>query len=457
MLDPNSSIWLPIISFLVFLVLTALAAAAETTLTSLNRAQLKELISHGVSRSTAVESLLDDPRRSMVTLLILNGVGLIGSASAATLLALRLAGQGWLGLVFLLIVALFVIALAQIVPKAWAAGRPDQVAALVAGPVDLTGTLLYPIVRLYDLLAQGVGRLADGDAQPVDWELMSEEELRLMVEAGEEQGFIEEEEKEMIAGIFELGDTLAREVMVPRISIVAVEAGTSLLEALDTAIEAGHSRIPVYRENIDHIIGILYAKDLLIYLRDGLTETPLSEVVREPYFIPESKHVDDLLQELQQRKVHIAIVVDEYGGTAGLVTIEDLIEEIVGEIQDEYDREEPFMEQISEDEIIFNARFDLDDVNRLMSLDLPTEHGDTLGGLVFSELGKIPAQGEKIRVNGVTIEVLSVVGRRIKKVRVVKDYTDGTPTSVAPEVADGADLQEPGNQNHGSMVEDAAA
>lgn len=454
MIAPSNSIWYPAASLVFFLILTALAAAAETTLTSLNRAQLKELISHGVSRSTAVESLLDDPRRSMVTLLILNAVGLIGSASAATFLALHLTRRGWLEFVFLLAFSLLLIALAQIVPKSWAAGRPEQVAGRIAGPVDFMSTLLWPIVRLYDLLARTIGRLADGNAQPVDWELMSEEELRLLVEASEEQGLIEEEEREMIASIFELGDTLAREVMVPRISIVAVEAETSLLEALDTTIEAGHSRIPVYRENIDNIIGILYAKDLLIYLRDGLSETPLSEVVREPYYIPESKLVDELLQELQERKVHIAIVVDEYGGTAGLVTIEDLIEEIVGEIQDEYDREEPFMEQISEDEIIFNARVDLDDVNRMMLLDLPTEHGDTLGGLVFGQLGKIPAQGEKVRVNGVTIEVLSVVGRRIKKVRVIRNRPlDAEAEDEAVEL----DQSQSKNRDPHSMIEDAAA
>lgn len=452
-MDPSSSIWFPIGFVVFFLVLTALAAAAETVLTTLNRARLKELMSQGVSRGTAVESLLEDPRRSMVTLLILNGVGLIGSASAATFLALRLTRTRWLEFVFLLGVGLTLIALAQIVPKSWAAARPEQIADFVAGPVNLMGTVLWPVVRLFDLLARGVSDLANGDTQPVDWELMSEEELRLLVDAGEEQGLIEEEEKEMIAGIFELGETLAREVMVPRISIVAVEADTSLLESLDTIIEAGHSRIPVYRENIDNIVGILYAKDLLIYLRDGLTETPLTEVVREPYFIPESKHVDDLLEELQERRVHITIVVDEYGGTAGLVTIEDLLEEIVGEIQDEYDREEPFMEQISDDEIIFNARFDLDDVNRLMALDLPTEHSDTLGGLVFSELGKIPAQGERIRIDGVTIEVLTVVGRRIKKVRVIRERRKET------EPAEGSYVEpsQAANRNQHGAIEDAAA
>ncbi|MFQ5593778.1 MAG: hemolysin family protein [Anaerolineae bacterium] len=453
MTDPSSSIWLPTAFLIVFLILTALAAAAEAALTALNRVRLRGLLDRGMSRSAAIESLVEDPQRSMVTLLILNGLGLIGSASAATLLALRLAQTGWIEFVILFAVALLLLACAQIIPRAWATSRPEQAAMVVARPIDLSATLLWPVVRLFDLLVRGVGGLSGSEDQPVVQGLtMSEEELRLLVGAGEEEGLIEEDEKEMIAGIFELGKTLAREVMVPRISVVAVEADTPLLNALDVIIEAGHSRIPVYRESIDNIVGILYAKDLLNYFRDAQTDVPLSDIVRDAYFIPEAKHVDDLLQELQERKVHIAIVVDEYGGTAGLVTIEDLIEEIVGEIQDEYDREEPFMEQVSQDEIIFNARVDLDDVNRLMSLNLPTEHGDTLGGLVFSELGKIPSQGDEVHVDGVTIEVLSVVGRRIKQVRVVRDRQD-------TDMLNGSSIEHLKAQghNHRGLVEDAPA
>ncbi|MFQ5342426.1 MAG: hemolysin family protein [Anaerolineae bacterium] len=453
MTDPSSSIWLPAAFLFVFLILTALAAAAEAALTSLNRVRLRGLLDRGMSRSGAIESLMEDPQRSMVTLLILNGLGLIGSASAATLLTLRLARTGWLEFLFLFAIALLLLAFAQIIPRAWAASNPEQAAIVVARPIDLSATLLWPVVRLFDLLSRGVSELGGDEDQPIIQGLaMSEEELRLLVGAGEEEGLIEEDEKEMIAGIFELGKTLAREVMVPRISVVAVEVDTPVLEALDVIIDAGHSRIPVYRESIDNIVGILYAKDLLNYFRDGQTDVPLRDMVRDAYFIPESKHVDDLLQELQNRKVHIAIVVDEYGGTAGLVTIEDLIEEIVGEIQDEYDREEPFMEQVSQDEIIFNARVDLDDVNRLMSLNLPTEHGDTLGGLVFSELGKIPSQGDQVHVNGVTIEVLSVVGRRIKQVRVVRDRRDTdrlNGSSIEHHKAQG--------HNHRGLVEDAPA
>jgi CBS domain containing-hemolysin-like protein len=207
--------------------------------------------------------------------------------------------------------------------------------------------------------------------------------------------------------------------------MVAVEVNTGIMDALDVAIQAGHSRIPVYEETIDNIVGILYAKDLLQYWRDDTSSLKLRDILRNVYYIPESKKVDELLQELQQRKVHIAIVVDEYGGTAGLVTIEDILEEIVGEIQDEYDSEEAFMEVLSEDEIIFNGRMDLDDVNHIMGLELPTDRTDTLGGLVYSNLGRVPVVGDRIRIQNVEITVLSVVRRQIKKVKVVRLPVEG--------------------------------
>jgi CBS domain containing-hemolysin-like protein len=259
-----------------------------------------------------------------------------------------------------------------------------------------------------------------GDKSPHGLPFIIEEEIKTLVDAGEEGGFIEEEEKEMIYSIFEFGDTLAREVMVPRIDMVAIEVNTSVMDALDVVLQAGHSRIPVYEESIDNIVGILYAKDLLQYWRDDTSSLKLRGILRNVYYIPETKKVDELLQQLQLRKVHIAIVVDEYGGTAGLVTIEDIVEEIVGEIQDEYDSEEAFMEVINENEIVFNGRMDLDDVNHIMSLDLPTDRGDTLGGLVYTNLGRVPAVGDTTRIKNIEITVLSVVRRQIKKVKVVR-------------------------------------
>ena len=218
--------------------------------------------------------------------------------------------------------------------------------------------------------------------------------------------------------------------MVPRIDVVAVDVQTSMLEALDVIMEAGHSRIPVYMETIDNVLGLLYAKDLLPYLRDGRTDVPLDHILREAYFIPETKRASDLLTELQQRRVHIAIVVDEYGGMAGLVTIEDLLEEIVGEIQDEYDTEEPFVEFVDDNEYVFDARLDLDDLNRLMDVELPTEDSDTLGGFIYSELGRVPAVGSQVTYGDLVFRVESVSGRRIKKVRVQR-RSPGAPQAEA--------------------------
>lgn len=241
-----------------------------------------------------------------------------------------------------------------------------------------------------------------------------------MVDASEKVGLIEADEHAMISGVLQLDRTLTREIMVPRIDVVAVEVETSLRDALDVVIAGAHSRVPVYEESIDRIVGLLYAKDLLKILRDCANDVTLRSLLRPAYFVPESKPLDELLQELQSNKVHMAIVIDEYGGMAGIVTIEDVLEEIVGEIQDEYDAgEEPLIEQVSEKEGIFNARATMGDVNDALALDLPDE-SDTLGGLVYQRLERLPKVGDQVRVGDVTIEVLSVLGRRIKKVRVVK-------------------------------------
>jgi CBS domain containing-hemolysin-like protein len=238
------------------------------------------------------------------------------------------------------------------------------------------------------------------------------------MDAGEEGGVLKEDEKEMIYSIFDLDETVAREVMVPRIDIVAVEADSSVEQALDTIVTVGHSRLPVYVDNMDNIIGVLYAKDLLAHWHKGGGPRPVRGLERSAYYIPETKPVSDLLHELQGKKVHMAIVVDEYGGTAGLVTIEDILEEIVGEIQDEHDPEEFYMERISDDEYVFSARIHLDDVNEAMSTHLATEEADTLGGLVYSLLGRVPEVGDTLEVENSRLTVLSVDGRRIGTVKI---------------------------------------
>lgn len=391
--------------------LVAFIAAAEMAFASVNRAQLRAVLGARKGRGQLAEALLAEPARLLATFLTGKVLGHTATVACAIFLVLQL------GLVQLLPWALIstpvLLLLAQVLPRGWVVARQEQAASALAWPVGVLVFLLSPLTAVLRRL----GQKAAPPGTAAESIFLSEDGLRFLLNVADEESVIEEEEKEMIASIFEFSDKLVREVMVPRIDVVAVPLETSLPEAVDIILKAGHSRIPVYQGSIDNIVGVLYAKDLLRYLREGRTDVPLSKILRPAYFIPESKKVDELLQELQQRKVHVAVVVDEYGGTAGLVTIEDLLEEIVGEIQDEYDAEEPTYKGISEHEYLFDARIPLDEVNKLLGVELPDEGGDTLGGFIYSQLGKVPAVGDRVEFENVTIQVLSVIGRRIKQVR----------------------------------------
>jgi CBS domain containing-hemolysin-like protein len=246
---------------------------------------------------------------------------------------------------------------------------------------------------------------------------VTEDELKNLVDAGQQEGVLEQGERRMIYSIFGLGDTLAREVMVPRIDVLALDVHTTLPEAADTLLQSGYSRVPVYEETVDNIVGLLYAKDLLGAWRADAPPDSLRALLRPPYFVPEAKPVDDLLAEMQTRRIHMAIVVDEYGGVAGIVTLEDIVEEIVGEIQDEYDeREEALYRQIAPGEYDVAGRMDLDDFNELMDVNLPVEEADTLGGFIYSRMGHIPAAGERLLVGDLELVVKQVSRRRITEI-----------------------------------------
>jgi putative hemolysin len=259
------------------------------------------------------------------------------------------------------------------------------------------------------------------------------EELRLIVERGGEQGVLEAEEEQMINAVIELGDRRVHEVMVPRIAILSLPAASTIDEAIDMFVEEGHSRVPVYETSNDEIVGILYAKDLLPFLKTDASSRPaLRSLLRTPVFVPESMSIDDLLHEFQRRKVHIAIVLDEYGGTAGLVTIEDLLEEIVGEIQDEYDEEEPLVERIDEDRARVDGRASVEDLLELWDIKVPLEDDseyDTVGGLVYHRIGGIPSPGDEVQVDGLRLTVETTDGRRVGKVLVVHEAPQGEPGS----------------------------
>jgi CBS domain containing-hemolysin-like protein len=398
------------------LVLIAFTSAVDAALSAISRHRLNLLKEEHTRRARAIVQLLADPYRFKSAVLLLHAAAMI-AATVFTLHLVRGLAVGWrLGALALLLLLLIIFSVA--LPKALVARNPPGAAHLLAAPMALITGLFWPLISVINWITNPLIRLLSGQPTP-QFPLVTEEELLLLVNVGEEEGLIEPDEREMIEGIFSFGDTVVSEVMIPRVDIVALDETAALDVALDVAIANGHSRIPVYRETIDRIAGILYIKDLLPGLRAGRRDLPLAGLLRPPYFVPETMKVDALLKDLQARKVHLAIAVDEYGGTAGLVTIEDLLEEIVGEIQDEYDADEPSVQMIGEGELIADARIPIDDINDLTGLELRSEESDRIGGMVYERLGRVPLVGDAVQLaDGVTVAVLSVEGLRPRQLRI---------------------------------------
>lgn len=415
--DPGSmNLALMIIGLVGCLFILALTSAADSAMTLLTRRRIKAAQAEDASREAVVQQLLNDPYRFKAATLFLNALALIGATVLTLLLVQNLTFWAQAGALLLLFV--LVLVFGEALPKALVLRNPQRAAGVLARPMSVLGALFWPLIALTDALLRPLVRWLSGGVMS-SMPLVSDEELRHLVNVGEEEGVFQTEEREMIEGIISFGDTVVREVMVPRVDIVALEAATSLDKALDVIIKYGHSRIPVYDETIDQIHGVLYAKDILPRLKAGADTTAIGGMVREPYFVPDSMKVDALLRELQSRKVHLAIVVDEYGGTAGLATIEDLLEEIVGEIQDEYDAEEPALRMISDGEVLADARALLDDINDETGLHLESDESDRIGGLVYEHLGRVPRVDDQVELPGnVKITVLSVEGLGPRQLRI---------------------------------------
>ena len=409
-------VWTELGALVVLMLLMAGSSAGYGALLKLNKGRIRYLASEGVPRARYLLGLVEEGAVVESSLAATDGISLSGSA---ILLSLLLVDQiplststGYLAVV----VGLLVLVWVQVAARAVGSHHPDDTLYMLQPAmrvvVGLLGPATWPMRALTRLVIPPERELASGIATA------SDEDLRMIVDAAEEEGTLEEEEREMIHGIFEMGEMTAREIMVPRVDVAAVEASEPLRQVLETIEAKGHSRVPIYEETIDNIVGIVYAKDLLRHMDGGSLDIPARTLSRPPYFIPESKKIDELLHEMQRDKVHMAIVVDEYGGTAGVVTIEDMLEEIVGEIQDEYDVEERPIERVGDQEAIFDARVSIHDVNETLGVTLEDGEYDTVGGLVYDRLGKIPVVGDQIGVDGLSITVLSTAGKRIKKVKI---------------------------------------
>lgn len=396
-----------------------LTAAAQAALVYIDRARLRHLVETGTPRASALAELLDAPTSTLSTVLLVYTFCLVAATASGMAIVQAWWDPNRVVAIVLLVIGFLFLLLIQFVGRLVAVSRPERVALAFVRPVELLSRvfafILIPLLAFERLLVRALGlRRSTTPAE-------AEERLRHLVEDTSE---LEEDERDMIASVIELGDEPVREVMVPRIDIKALPASATIREAMDRIIDTGHSRIPLFAESIDNVTGMLYAKDLLRHLRDGAAMDSVAALAREPLFVPETKKVDELLQEMRTRRTHMAIVADEYGGTAGLITIEDLIEEIVGEIQDEYDLEEAPIEQVSATEALFDARVSIRDVNDALDVDIDDEDFDTIGGLLYHQIRKVPVVGDQVVAGPLTITVLQTAGRRIKKVRAVKSLTE---------------------------------
>jgi magnesium and cobalt exporter, CNNM family len=428
--------WVLLFFLFLTLIVAAISAGAETALTSVNRLRIRNLAEEGDTNAQHIAKLLQRPQTFLTTILVISNVAVITGSALATIIAVDLDFNG-AEIISTALLSLIVLIFCEITPKSIAVQAPERWARWLVRLVETMMFVLRPVVFALTWVTSGMVRLFGGRGTHYATQFVTEDELRLLVEVGEEEGVLEEEEREMIDNVFDLSDTAVREIMVPRIDMVTVEADDDIRAATEVILQGGQSRIPVYEDTIDNIIGVLYAKDLLrIYALNQ--QTTIRGLVRPPFFVPESKRLDDLLREMQSQRVHIAIVVDEYGSVAGLVTIEDLVEEIIGDIQDEYDVEEQLFEKLDENDFILDAKVSLAEFEELVERELPEDGYETVGGFVISQLDKIPSVNDTVRYEDMAFTVLGTKGRRITKLRVERGLPPAQPND-DPSAIDGVE------------------
>jgi len=370
-----------------------------------------------LSRLEALRRFTQERQATLSALALARNLTLIGITAITVALVLEESGQSWVAVAIAALVTLAALMLLQAVPRLLVSQNPERWRRFLEPFVEVLRVVFGAPARLLDLPVTAFLNWR-GKRHP---EAASEaEELMRLVGMEEAERGIDEAERQMIRGIVEMEQTTVREVMVPRIDIVATDEEDGFAEVARLMVEKGYSRLPVYEDTIDNVIGVMHAKEVLKHLARGTCPTSIRELARPAYFVPESKKVDDLLTEMRQKRVSVAIVVDEYGGTAGLVTVEDLVEEIVGEIEDEFDTQEQEVQLVTSTEAIVDARVGIDELNEMFDLGIEKEDFDSVGGFIVTSLGRMPSVGDEVQVDGLVMRVLTVMGRRIKKVRVTK-------------------------------------
>ncbi len=406
-----------ILLFVLCVILSAFFSSSEVALISITRAKVRTLVNEGKPGSKAVAELKESPEHLLITILIGNNIVNVAAATLATSIAIKAFGDIGVGIAtFFVVIVLLVFG--EIGPKIYAARASDSFALTVAPVILFLSRIFSPLIWLVEKVSPtfGIGKEV-GEAS------VTEEEIKEWIDVGKEDGTIEQGEQEMLYSVLEFSDTTAREIMTPRVDVTLMEDTVTFEEAIRIFNETGFSRIPVYHDHIDNITGILNVKDVFSAMVSHRRDSTIKEIMYDPMFVPETKKIDDLLKELQVHRVQMAIVIDEYSSFVGIVTVEDILEEIVGDIMDEYDKEEPEIQNLSDGVFVVDAQMWVEDINERIEIDLPVDESyETVGGLIIDRLGHIPLHpGEKVEINDgkITLVVMQMHGRRIVKVKVV--------------------------------------
>ena len=413
-MDPDSSSYIFFIAML--LLFSALFTAIETALHAINKYRLRPMVAELNHKAILVNRVLEDPVRGFDTIYI--GRTLFNTAAIilGTILVMNYWGENYSAVIALIFLSFGLIIFAKTLPKVIAAKKPEKTGFALIKFFNIAMFVLYPVVSFVYIFKLIFTKLVGEKEISSDDNNATEEEIIELMAAGHEEGLILQEEKTMIHGVFDFTDTVARDVMVPRPDIVAIEKNTTFAELLKIIKAEQFSRIPVYENDIDNILGVVHIKDLIIMAGAGELESfNLDDCLRQTFFVPETKKVNELFKTMKKEKIHMAIVLDEYGSTAGLITLEDLIEEIMGEIQDEHDTEEPQFNTIDANTIEVNGSIRIEELNEKLGLDLECEEAETVGGLVFAELDRVPAEGDRIQLKDIELTVREMEGHRIEK------------------------------------------
>jgi len=416
-----------ILLFVLCVILSAFFSSSEVALISITRAKARTLFNEGKPGSKAVAALKESPEHLLITILIGNNIVNVAAAALATAIAIQVFGDIGVGIATFFVVIVLLI-FGEIGPKIYAARASDSFALTVAPAILFLSRIFTPLIWIVERVSPTFG-IGKETGEPA----VTEEEIKEWIDVGKEDGTIEQGEQDMLYSVLEFADTTAREIMTPRVDVTLIEDTVTFEEAIRIFNETGFSRIPVYHDQIDNITGILNVKDVFSAMVSHRKDSTIKEVMYDPMFVPETKKIDDLLKELQVHRVQMAIVIDEYSSFVGIATVEDILEEIVGDIMDEYDKEEPDIQNISDGVFVVDAQMWVEDINERMEIDLPVDESyETVGGLIIDRLGHIPLHpGEKVEINEgkITLAVMQMHGRRIVKAKVVIHPSAGNDNS----------------------------